>query len=93
MLSRGGVGQKFLFKSIFQYDDNQQQQSPSSYSSIPSLTSNDAKANNGGGEGNGTPDPPGGDVVGSTSVVGQCQYGGGLSDKAAAAAPAPLVGQ
>ena len=77
-----------------QYDDNQQQQSPSSYSSIPSLTSNDAKANNGGGgEGGGTPDPPG-DVVGSTSVVGQCQYGG-LSDKAATAAEAsaPLVGQ
>ena len=76
-----------------QYDDNQQQQSPSSYSSIPSLTSTDAKGNSGGGEGGGTPDPPG-DVVGSTSVVGQCQYGG-LSDKAAAAAEAsaPLVGQ
>ena len=75
-----------------QYDDNQQQQSPSSYSSIPSLTSTDAKGNSGGGgEGGGTPDPPG-DVVGSTSVVGQCQYGG-LSDKAAAAEAAPLVGQ
>ena len=75
-----------------QYDDNQQQQSPSSYSSIPSLTSNDTKGNNGsGGEGAGTPDPPGAapaDVVGSTSV-GQCQYGG-LSDKAV---EAPLVGQ
>ena len=76
-----------------QYDDNQQQQSPSSYSSIPSLTSTDAKGNSGGGaEGGGTPDPPG-DVVGSTSVVGQCQYGG-LSDKTAATeASAPLVGQ
>ena len=86
----------FKTSTHLQYDDNQQQQSPSSYSSIPSLTSNDTKGNNGsGGEGSGgTPDPPGAtpaDVVGSTSV-GQCQYGG-LSDKAAAEAVAPLVGQ
>ena len=74
-----------------QYDDIQQQ-SPSSYSSIPSLTSNENKTgSNGDGD---TPDPPSAqDAVGSTSL--QCQYSSGLStggDKNNTAAQSALVG-
>jgi hypothetical protein len=70
-----------------QYDD--QLQSPSSYSSIPSLTSNDNKVGSSGNGGD-TPDPPQTPDSLTSAQQQHCQYG--LSDKTGASAAA-LVGQ